>query len=85
MPQGVDCEIQFNSIKTQEWMRNFIEIHGSDAKSQEAVFNIGCGMILAVSKSGADKFLAEARKLDLAPYEIGKVITGRNEPSVIFK
>jgi phosphoribosylformylglycinamidine cyclo-ligase len=85
MPNDVDCEISFKAIKTQDWMQGFIESQGSDAKSQEGVFNIGCGMILAVSKSGADKFLAAARKLDLEPYEIGKVVVGKNEPSVIFK
>jgi len=85
MPRGVDCEVHFNSIKTPMWMREFIEKHGCDVKSQEGVFNIGCGMILAVNKIGAEQFLAEARKLDLEPYEIGRVIAGRNEPSVIFK
>ncbi len=88
MPPGVDCEIKFDSIKTQDWMRGFIEQHGSDVKRQEGVFNVGCGMILAVSKSGTEKFLRVAGKLDLKPYEIGKVIAGAaktNEPSVIFK
>lgn len=85
IPQHMNCEIATAKIQTPEWMLKFIEGNGQSVISQEAVFNLGCGMILSVSNKHADRFLAASHKMDLKAYEIGKVTAGKDAPHVIFK
>lgn len=88
IPHGLDCVIETARIRTPDWMQHFIENNGCSVISQESVFNIGCGMILAVDKSHADRFMSAARSLGLDPFDLGHTVKAKNsaaEAQVIFK
>jgi phosphoribosylformylglycinamidine cyclo-ligase len=88
IPNGLDCVIETAKIRTPDWMQRFIESNACSVISQESVFNIGCGMILAIDKDHTDRFVSAARSLGLEPFDLGQVIKGKSsadEAQVIFK
>lgn len=88
IPHGLACVVETAKIKTPDWMRRFIESNGCSVISQEAVFNLGCGMILAVANQHADRFMSTSRTLGLDPFDLGSVIKAKDssaEAQVIYK
>lgn len=75
MPEGVDCHITASALPVPGWMRDFIESHGTSVLAQEAVFNLGCGMIAAIAPNATTSFEAAARKAGLDVHAIGEVKT----------
>jgi phosphoribosylformylglycinamidine cyclo-ligase len=85
MPKDVVCRIDPAAIPTSRWMTAFIERHGTTALAQEAVFNLGCGMIASVDAKGAQLFEKASKSLGLEVKPIGHVTSGVGEPTVVFE
>ena len=84
MPADTACHINFAALPLPGWMRDFIEDHGSKARDLEAVFNLGCGMIAAVSKDSVDEVAKASAQLNLPVTVIGEVKSAKGESSVVF-
>jgi phosphoribosylformylglycinamidine cyclo-ligase len=84
MPADTVCRIAAKALPVPGWMREFIEANGATVMSQEAVFNLGCGMIAAVAKDAGSAFEGAAKKAGLEVREIGEVRAGRGEATVQF-
>jgi len=85
MPNGVVCEIDLSKVPIPKWMGAFIEAHGVSLLSQEAVFNLGAGMIAAIAPAKAGDFEREAGNLGLPVAKIGAVKGGGSgEATVAF-
>lgn len=85
MPNGIVCEIEKEKIPTPDWMIQFCEDNNASFEDVEAVFNMGAGMIAAVSKEHSDEILEEMAKLGMPGTFIGKVKEGENKPYVVYK
>lgn len=84
MPPNVTCRIEASALPTPPWMKSFIESHGTTALAQEAVFNLGCGMIAAIDRTGAQAFERAARAVGLSVCPVGHVAPGSGDPHVLF-
>lgn len=73
MPNGAKCELSFAKLPTPSWMKEFIADHGATLEETESTFNLGCGMIVAVSKEATGEFENVAGSLGLEVYAAGKV------------
>lgn len=73
IPGTVDCHVTASALPTLPWMRDFIESKNTTVLAQEAVFNIGAGMIAAVAKDGASRFESAAKAAGIDVKEIGDV------------
>jgi phosphoribosylformylglycinamidine cyclo-ligase len=87
MPAGAVCKIRSQDIPTPPWMKQFIEGNGSTVMANEAVFNLGAGMIASVAAAQSDAFAAAARamKLDVVPIGTVDLTGGRDEARVVFQ
>ncbi len=54
MPEHTACHVRTAALPVPGWMRTFITSHGTSVEAQEAVFNLGCGMIAAARAAGLD-------------------------------
>jgi phosphoribosylformylglycinamidine cyclo-ligase len=84
MPSDVICQIDSSCLPIPRWMAEFIEAQGTTVLEQEAVFNLGCGMIAAVDHASTQVFEAAAHTLGLKVLPIGHVSKGSGEPRVVF-
>ena len=84
MPAGTIAEIKAASLPTPAWMTEFIVTNGTTPLAQEAVFNLGVGMIAIVAADAAADFEAEAQRQKLDVKSIGVVKAGSGEASVRF-
>ena len=86
LPEGLAAQISFDALRTPEWMKSFLDNFTSDLKSFESVFNMGCGMILSVSKEDQELFKAKANALNLDSHYIGQVVSkaSSEEESVVY-
>jgi phosphoribosylaminoimidazole (AIR) synthetase len=65
-------------------MRTFIAENGSTPLEQEAVFNLGAGMIAAVAPSGAAAFERVTAAHGVGAYPIGRLDARPGEASVEY-
>ncbi len=84
MPENVACHVDQKALPVPSWMREFIESNGQSAQSQEAVFNLGCGMIASIDKGGTQAFETAAKAAGLSLTRIGDVRTCQGEAHVVF-
>lgn len=84
MPPATECHIELAALPIPAFMREFIESHGSSVAAQEAVFNLGCGMIAAVGADSHTVFERTANAMGLPVTPIGEVKSGSGEPKVIL-
>ncbi len=80
LPSDVVAHISKSAIPTPLWMKNFIELHGSNVMSQEGVFNLGCGMIAVIAKEAKSAFESQAPSSVL----IGDIKAGSGEARVEY-
>lgn len=59
IPQGLDLEIDWNAIKTQEIFNWLQKAGGVETGEMRQVFNMGVGMVIFASEPNAQKVLAE--------------------------
>lgn len=83
LPEGCQAIIDVSSWKVLP-IFNLIQRIGK-VKTQEMyrVFNMGIGLILAVSKNAAGKIKRELEKSGEKVYQIGKVVSGKKEVTLI--
>ena len=74
IPDNLTAQISFGSIRTPSWMRTFLQNFSPRIETFESVFNMGCGMILAVSKEGQQKFEERSKEFGLGAFPIGEVV-----------
>ncbi len=84
MPANTTCHLRTAALPVPSWMREFIESNQVTVQSQEAVFNLGCGMIASIDQTGTAAFEKAAREAGLAVTEIGDVRQGKGEAHVVF-
>ena len=76
LPEGLGAEIVPGSWNILPIFR-FLEKHGQiPHREMFNIFNMGIGMVLAVSPADADAALASLRESGLEPSVIGKVVKG---------
>ena len=76
LPEGLGAEIVSGSWNILPIFR-FLEKHGQiPHREMFNIFNMGIGMVLAVSPADADAALASLRESGLEPSVIGKVVKG---------
>ena len=76
LPEGLGAEIVSGSWNILPIFR-FLEKHGEiPHREMFNIFNMGIGMVLAVSPADADSALASLRESGLEPSVIGKVVKG---------
>ena len=76
LPEGLGAEIVSGSWNILPIFR-FLEKHGEiPHREMFNIFNMGIGMVLAVSPADADAALASLRESGLEPSVIGKVVKG---------
>jgi phosphoribosylformylglycinamidine cyclo-ligase len=85
LPKNTVAALDFGKIVTPAWMRDFIEQNGTTTRAQEAVFNLGVGMIAAVAASAQTEFAHTARALGIDAIPIGHVEAGAGEPHVKWR
>lgn len=74
LPRGATARLDASALPIQPWMRTFLETAGQRPWwTFEDVFNLGCGMILAVAADGAATFENALKAIDLPGYAIGAV------------
>jgi phosphoribosylformylglycinamidine cyclo-ligase len=71
---NVKAQIDFKSLPTESWMKDFITSNGAIEREVEDVFNLGVGMIAVVDDVSTSVFLNDAKELDLKPQVIGKLV-----------
>ena len=84
LPQDTRAVIDFAAVPTPPWMSAFLAANGTTARAQEAVFNLGAGMIAVVAAGRAAEVVAAARELGLPLTRIGKIAAGSGEATVDF-
>lgn len=85
IPNDIVCRIDTKALRTPDWMRQFIIEQGSTVLAQEAVFNLGAGMIAVVAPEGAAAFERSAAAHNLETYRIGHTASLPGEATVEFK
>lgn len=86
MPQGATARLDATALPIQPWMRSFLETTGQRPWwTFEDVFNLGCGMILAVAAAGAATFESALQDLSLPGYAIGSVDLSRHNTPPQFE
>lgn len=83
LPSGLAAEISFDSLRTPQWMKNFLHHFTDDLQSFASVFNLGCGMIMAVKKEEQKTFEHEASALGLEAFNVGSVVKKEDSSSPI--
>lgn len=84
MPNGADCQIDFNEIPVQTWAKEFIESNGASLMDVETTFNLGCGMIVSISKEAESEFESACSSMKLGFKKVGKVkLTGSSEKAKV--
>ena len=74
LPPGATARIELSALPIQPWMRTVIETGGEQPwPNFENVFNLGCGMILAVDADQAPTFEQLLKDLNLPSCQIGAV------------
>lgn len=84
IPHGIACQVEANALRMPDWMQQFITDHGSTPLAQEAVFNLGAGMIAVVAKEGAKAFEHAAAAHGLEVYRVGQTASRPGEATVEF-
>lgn len=84
IPEGLQAEIEAQSIPTPPWMRELFKSHGAGFEDVEGVFNMGAGMIAVVSEEAADAFMRLAAEMRLKSTRVGKIISGSGPASVRY-
>jgi phosphoribosylformylglycinamidine cyclo-ligase len=84
IPDGLVCRIDAAKLRTPDWMRAFIAESGSTPLEQEAVFNLGAGMIAAVAPAGAAAFERVTAAHGVGAYPIGRLEARPGEASVEY-
>lgn len=77
LPQGLTAHISFKSLKTPQWIKDFLGEFSDSIQEFESVLNMGCGMILAVNKKEKEAFETNAKELGLNPYLVGEVVENK--------
>ncbi len=86
IPEHLTAVIDWKKISPPEWMVSFINDNQSSVKDCEAVFNLGIGMIAAVSEEASEDFLRECDSLSINAWHIGEVIEDESQKErVIYK
>ena len=78
LPEGLSAKIQFESLQTPQWMKDFLLNFTEDLMEFESVFNMGSGMILAVNKDKKELFEKTCESLNLSPPLIGQVSSSQS-------
>lgn len=74
MPKGARVMIDWSAWPIPLWMREFIEEASQRSWIEfEGVFNLGCGMILAVDQRAQSDFESACQAIGLAPVAVGAV------------
>ena len=75
LPRNLQAQVKSNAIQTPDWMRKLILNHVQNLGQVEKVFNMGIGMILAVSKDSASAILAELHRAEVTASIIGNMVS----------
>ena len=84
IPDNLSCEIVREKIPTPPWMAEFTERHGASFAQVESIFNMGAGMIGAVERTSAERFLALAANAGLAATPIGEIKQHSGKARVVY-
>lgn len=84
LPANTCCQIKRSLLRTPEWMHEFIVSNGSEPLAQEAVFNLGAGMVAMVAREGAGDVLHAATRLGLDPFVLGEIAPHQGEAAVRY-
>ncbi|MFW7380044.1 MAG: phosphoribosylformylglycinamidine cyclo-ligase [Oligoflexus sp.] len=86
LPHGVEAKLQKERIPTPAWMQQFINEHNASFEQVEGVFNLGAGMICAVSNDAAQKFETLCRDFGVEASWLGELtcVDNKQAPSVKF-
>ncbi len=75
-PKGIGCKIDIDSFPKAEIFGLLAERSGLGKNELYNTFNMGIGMVAAVKKADADKFVARAAELGEKAYVIGETVSG---------
>ncbi len=84
LPEGVTAVIEKRLVPISKEMKTIFDAHGADFESVESVFNMGAGMIAAVAKDEAERFIDECAKQKLKAVRIGEIEEGAGEACVRY-
>ena len=84
LPENVRAIIDFDKVPTPDWMKKFIQDNQATLKDVEPVFNLGVGMIVAVSPEKVEGILADAEALGMPGCQIGVIQEHKGKPSIEF-
>lgn len=75
-PKGIGCKVDIDSFPKAEIFGLLAERSGLGKNELYNTFNMGIGMVAAVKKADADKFVARAAELGEKAYVIGETVSG---------
>ena len=83
MPCNTMAHIDFSSLKTPIWMRQFIEYHTDKMENVGGVFNLGVGMILCVTNNIKNDIHDYLQEFNVPTYEIGQISTSPSSSPIV--
>ena len=84
IPEGLVCRIDPHKLPTPPWMTQFIRESGSTPIAQEAVFNLGAGMIAVVDQATCLSFERASATQGLTAHRIGQIESRPGEATVEY-
>lgn len=87
LPHGVQAKLEKSRIPTPQWMQELFLKNDASFEQVEGVFNLGAGMICAVTDDKAKEFEALAEDFGLAASWIGQLhkVDAHSAPAVIYQ
>lgn len=86
IPEGLQARVNFDSLKTPSWMKEFLGNFSENIQDFASVFNMGIGMIFSIEKDSQKAFEQEAKDLGIETHQVGEVIraTESKNPVVLL-
>ena len=81
LPPGATAHLSFSQLPISPWMKNILTTWGQRPWQEfQGVFNLGCGMMVAVSSHALHhpRWLSESERLGIEAHLVGKITYSQN-------